>query len=217
MGRCICCGKSLGGMDIPVKLSPDLDSEFCMKCYNNFNDDISQMESAQSLEEFNKYAENILKKVEMFRYRPEVRETFLSYIYKMEADKFHTNEWIKPSEELKKQKNNFMMTTGFGFEGYNITAYKGIVSESVVLGTGFASELKAGLNDLLGTSSEAFSEKINTARNSAAEKLVEKSIGMGCNALIGVYFNYITLSNNMIGVIASGTGVVIEKFQKDSE
>ena len=35
---------------------------------------------------------------------------------------------------------------------------------------------------------------------------------MGANAVIGVDFDYLTFSNNMIGVVANGTAVNIEKI-----
>ena len=37
-------------------------------------------------------------------------------------------------------------------------------------------------------------------------------IDKGGNAIIGIDFDYITFSNNMIGVVANGTAVRIEKL-----
>ena len=42
--------------------------------------------------------------------------------------------------------------------------------------------------------------------------MVEKSIDAGGNALIGVDFDYITFHGNMIGVVANGTSVIVEKL-----
>lgn len=41
-------------------------------------------------------------------------------------------------------------------------------------------------------------------------KLIEKSVSVGGNAVIGVDFDYIVFGNNMIGVVANGTSVIIE-------
>ena len=42
-------------------------------------------------------------------------------------------------------------------------------------------------------------------------QLKENSILKGANAIIGIDIDYITFSNNMIGVVANGTTVIIEK------
>ena len=78
------------------------------------------------------------------------------------------------------------------------------------MGTGFLSELGAGISDLFGSQSEMFSMKLETARESALKNLVKKSVQSGGNAIIGIDFDYITFSNNMIGVVANGTSVEIE-------
>jgi uncharacterized protein YbjQ (UPF0145 family) len=52
--------------------------------------------------------------------------------------------------------------------------------------------------------------KLETARESALKNLVKKSVQSGGNAIIGIDFDYITFSNNMIGVVANGTSVEIE-------
>ena len=57
-----------------------------------------------------------------------------------------------------------------------------------------------------------FSTKLEAAKDAAIQKLISKSISYGGNAVIGIDFDYITFSNNMIGVIANGTSVVIEKI-----
>ena len=78
------------------------------------------------------------------------------------------------------------------------------------MGTGFLSELGASISDLFGSQSEMFSMKLETARESALKNLVKKSVQSGGNAIIGIDFDYITFSNNMIGVVANGTSVEIE-------
>lgn len=113
----------------------------------------------------------------------------------------------KHSEVLK----NFKYTTGYDFEGYKIKEYKGIVSGEVVLGTGFLSEWSASISDTFGTQSNMFANKMVQAKQGAMKKLTENALIKGGNALIGVDFDYITFSNNILGVSANGTAVVIEK------
>ena len=114
--------------------------------------------------------------------------------------------------KVNQYKSEFMMTTGYNFEGYKITKYIDIVSGSVVKGTGLLSETAASFSDLFGTDSGSFSAKLENAKNTAVEILRDKCIYMGANAVIGVDFDYLTFSNNMIGVVANGTAVNIEKI-----
>lgn len=104
-----------------------------------------------------------------------------------------------------------MLTTGFSFEGHTIRRYAGVISAQVVMGTGFLSELSASVSDFLGEENDAFAKKMERAKDAALTKLIEKSIEKGGNAIIGVDFDYITFSSNMIGVVTNGTSVVIEK------
>lgn len=121
------------------------------------------------------------------------------------------------TEELKKnalEKSKFQkLTTGHFFDGYKITDYKGIISGETVIGTGILSEFLASGSDLFGIESNSFSEKMRTAKELSIEKLKIQSALVEGNAIIGIDFDYITLSNNMIGVSANGTAVVIEKVE----
>ena len=58
-----------------------------------------------------------------------------------------------------------------------------------------------------------FEEKLETARHAALDKLIKKSAALGGNAVIGIDIDYNMFSNNVIGVIANGTSVVIRKIR----
>jgi len=103
------------------------------------------------------------------------------------------------------------VTTGYNFEGYSITKYLSVISGQTVMGTGVWSEFSSSLQDFFGLEASVFSSKLDAAKENAFESLKLKAARLGANAIIGVDFDYITFSNNMIGVIANGTGVVIEK------
>ena len=120
------------------------------------------------------------------------------------------NEAVFRQLQIKENIGSHILTTGYNFENYRITSYLGVISGSVVLGTGFLSEFGAGIGDLLGGQVDTFSDKIEQARDLALDKLKEKSAHMGGNAIIGIDFDYITFSNNMIGVVANGTSVIVE-------
>ena len=122
-------------------------------------------------------------------------------------------EQISERENVKYKINEHMLTTGYNFENHKIVAYKGIVSGEVVLGTSFLSEITASFSDFFGTEVNNFSNKLESAKDAATQRLIEKSISVGGNALIGVDFDYIVFGNNMIGVVANGTSVIIEEIR----
>lgn len=114
-------------------------------------------------------------------------------------------------EKVKAEFDSIKVTTGYNFEGYKIVEYKNVISGECVLGTGFLSEFAASLSDLTGTNSGMFSEKLKDAKTIAMGNMKRSCIYEGGNAIIGIDFDYITFANNMIGVVANGTSVVIEK------
>lgn len=116
-------------------------------------------------------------------------------------------------KELDYREKHHMVTTGFQFEGYEIVSYLGIVAGEVVLGTGFLSEFTSSFADFFGVQSGIFEEKLETARHAAMDKLIKKSAALGGNAVIGIDIDYNMFSNNVIGVIANGTSVVIRKIK----
>jgi uncharacterized protein YbjQ (UPF0145 family) len=125
------------------------------------------------------------------------------------------NEEIKFKLMIQKSQTNLKnmrhLTTGNNFDGYKISTYLGIISGESVLGTGFLSEFKANLSDTFGVASYAFSDKLRHAKETAVISLIDSCLEKGGNAIIGISFDYITFTNNLIGVIANGTAVVIER------
>lgn len=129
-----------------------------------------------------------------------------------------TNESKEKAERAQNIEENFYdlekafkVTTGYDFEGYQIVDYKGIVSGDIVLGTGFISEFAASWSDAFGTTSNTFAGKMKTAKQKALKQLMANAMITGANAVIGIDFDYTMFSNNMLGVSANGTAVVIRK------
>lgn len=139
--------------------------------------------------------------------------------YRMGNEEYNEDLWnareakesIREQSMLKNKMACHILTTGYEVSGYKIVDYKGVISGQIVLGTGFLSEFSASVADLFGSQSGLFSDKLEKAKNIAMNKLIEKSIEKGGNAVIGVDFDYITFANNMLGVVANGTSVIIEK------
>lgn len=104
-----------------------------------------------------------------------------------------------------------MITSGYNFEGYKIVEYCGHCTGEAVLGTGFLSSLEASISDILGTTSDLYAEKLNTAKEIAMSALEKKVKSKGANAIIGLDIDFTVFGNDIMGVIANGTAVVIAK------
>lgn len=113
--------------------------------------------------------------------------------------------------------NKIYMTTSNTFQGFNIIEYISVESVEVVLGSGFSSELNAGLADLLGGRSSKFEKKLHDAKEIAFHDLKSIAISKKANAIIGIDIDYTEFSNNMMGVIVTGTIVKIKKDFKNEE
>lgn len=119
---------------------------------------------------------------------------------------------INPFEhsEIKNHK----LTTGYNFEGCHIIKYNGVVSGETVIGTGFLADFKAGMSDLFGVESKAYSYKLKEAKRAAMYDMITESLDLGGNAIIGITYSYVTFAGNMIGISVNGTSVNINRNQK---
>lgn len=225
---CINCGKKIG---IIVK-EPPLDlcdgQILCDDCAKGIKQNLGKLYGAKSLDVFNTLKHEIIQDCANIYNTSAVDavDKKITDIYertvKAQIDKYQT----KPSEErrmdarlavLKKLAEKQLLTTGYDFSGYKIVQYLGVISGEVVLGTGFLSEFSASFSDLFGEESSAFADKLETAKDASIKKLTLKSAEKGGNAIIGVDFDYITFASNMIGVVANGTSVVIERLEDKLE
>ena len=207
---CIKCGKKIGVFSAdPLTLC---DERFlCYDCAGPIKNEMNDLYYAKNVDEFNLLKDKILNTCKS-NYDSSITDDISRRI----TDIFynHTNLCEKQkSEDKKKHIENYFLTTGFDFYGYTIKKYIGVVSGQVVLGTGFLSEFTASFADFFGEESNRFAEKLEKAKNAALEKMILTSDSKGGNAIIGVDFDYITFHGNMIGVVANGTSVVIEKNQ----
>lgn len=112
--------------------------------------------------------------------------------------------------------NGLLITSGFSFEGYEITNYCGICSGESALGTGFLSSFGASVADFVGGNSEMYSNKLKQAKNFALDRLVENAKRLSADAIIGLDIDYVSFSYDIMGVIASGTAVKIRQSQSSA-
>ena len=129
----------------------------------------------------------------------------------------HAEELTTASEEqvklalrqakLKQRQASLIITTTYSVEGRAIAQYLDVVTAEVVLGTGFLSELGAGLADFLGARAGKFQDKLRKAKRIALEELREQAVQIDADAVVGVDLDYMTLAANTLMVTANGTAV----------
>ena len=115
-----------------------------------------------------------------------------------------------------------LISSGFNFEGYRIVKYSGYISGDDAISVqrdmavfGRASSVKDKLLNSL-----------TIIRRNALTELKEAAYALGCNAVIGVDFDYFTLDPETVnatggisylpyvfGVTANGNAVLIEKIE----
>lgn len=120
----------------------------------------------------------------------------------------------------RKAMANMLITSGFNFDGYRITKYSGYISgdDAMSVNRGYAWEKVSVRDELM--------KSLSQIRRNALRELKEAAYDLGCNAVIGVDFDYITLdpeTANFSGgttyqpyvfcVTANGNAVVIEKIE----
>ncbi len=133
----------------------------------------------------------------------------------------NTKETAATNEDIKFQRNlsdanqaeilSVLVSTTENITGYEITEYKNVVSGIAVLGTGFLSELNLGLADIVGSNSSLMESKINQVQELAIYQLKQKAHDICCNAVIGISFSFVPFSGNAVGLIATGTSVIIKQ------
>jgi len=214
------CKEKIGFYDEKLFLVKGTDEGVCTKCLCFFKNLYKDMVELENPEDFDVFLSSTISYIKSKGYSKE----FIAYVSKYIVQeksiaqlKAEESNMDKNQEKLNQLESanysDYMLTTGYNFEGYKITKYKGIVSGEVLLGTGLFSEFSADISDIFGTESTLFSDKLENAKKISLKKLVGKSIEAGGNAIIGVDFDYISIGRNMIGVAANGTSVIIERVE----
>lgn len=152
----------------------------------------------------------------------QIVEAFRAY---QEGQKEETERAAAESELARQQKQealaNLIITPGFSFDGYTITKYSGYISGD------HAVQIERGTQFWFGGATnvaDALMKSLVEIRRQALAELKEAAFDLGCNAIIGVDFDYITVEPEttntkgeikhlpyVFGVTANGNAVVIEK------
>lgn len=204
---CINCEKKIGYIESYRKLISEKEDAFCMKCYDKIASIKESIEKSYRHVDYNKEYESLLTDM---KFSDEAKRSFEEFCINHNENLCNTTEEFEIDLENELLERIFI-TTGYNFQGYDITKYLGVLSGDVVIGTGMLTEISASLSDFLGLNSEKFAIKMEEGKNLATKKLLKKALTLGADGVIGIDFDYITFSNNMIGVSVNGTAVNFSK------
>lgn len=127
---------------------------------------------------------------------------------------------MQAAQQTREALASMLIISGFNFDGYTITKYSGCISgdDAVQIDRGTSSIFSRATD--VGSSPMA---SLNTIRRNAISELKEAAYALGCNAVIGVDFDYLTLDPQtatstggtmylpyVFGVTANGNPVIIE-------
>jgi len=125
------------------------------------------------------------------------------------------------AKEKQQALAGILITSGYSFDGYTITRYSGYISgdDVVQVDRGTVGWFSKGTN--VGAT---LMESLSVIRRNALTELKEAAYALGCNAVIGVDFDYLNLEPEtansqggttylpyVFGVTANGNAVIIEK------
>jgi uncharacterized protein YbjQ (UPF0145 family) len=125
--------------------------------------------------------------------------------------------------ERNQKLAGILITSGFNFEGHTITKYSGYISGDDAIEVNRPSQGFFGGMGKQSVGASLMASLVQIRRNALTE-MKEAALALGCNAIIGVDFDYLTLdpetaSNQggtlylpyVFGVTANGNAVIIEK------
>ena len=159
-----------------------------------------------------------------------LKETWTSYVIEDsnvdKAVRMYAEFKAQQAEKKKRAMAKMLITSGFSFDGYTITKYSGYISgdDAISVDRGLA---------VFGSDTGVKDKLLNSLveiRRNALRELKEAAYELGCNAVIGVDFDYITLDPQtkdllatggisyqpyVFAVTANGNAVVIEKNGED--
>lgn len=150
-----------------------------------------------------RYANSQLANIESI---PGFNPTSINKYVKEEA-----NAYKSENKKIRENINTMLITSGFNFEGYIIKEYIKFISSEVVLGMGAFQGFTAAISNLAGTESNALKDKLNEAKNIVNDAIINQAANLGANAIIGVDIDYTMFGGELLGVIMSGTAVIVDK------
>lgn len=123
---------------------------------------------------------------------------------------------IEKRQQIEAALKGMLLTTGNVFEGYKIIKYIDVYFDEIVFGMGFTKSLSASIDNLqaafYGEEATVVTKRLNEVKNILKERLMEKAVENGANALLGIDFESSSIGDLMM-VSMTATAVVIEPEQ----
>ncbi|MBP3657254.1 MAG: heavy metal-binding domain-containing protein [Clostridia bacterium] len=238
---CMSCGRDIGFFSGENVIAPGSARCLCDKCYAFFGVEANKVKALDNASEVRDCYQNACRLIRNSGLRNQeaiLAELEKLYTSKMDAiaqsskDASITAEELAQAHEQEKREEaakkramaQMLITSGFQFDGYRIVKYSGYISGDdaiqVARATWFGGTVNVG---------EALMDSLVKIRRKALQELKEAAYELGCNAVIGVDFDYITLEPEkanfnggttylpyVFGVTANGNAVVIEKIEDDA-
>lgn len=167
-----------------------------------------------------KFRLNLMKERELLAQEQELREKEVEAARQAVRDEELAA--ARAASEKKQAMASMLITSGFNFDGYTITKYSGYISgDSAISMDRPTHGWLGGVSKDVGGDLLAGLAQI---RRKALEELKEAAYALGCNAVVGVDFDYLTLDPEtatngggtlylpfLFAVTANGNAVIIEK------
>jgi uncharacterized protein YbjQ (UPF0145 family) len=107
--------------------------------------------------------------------------------------------------------NPLWVTTTFGFEGYRISRYLGVVRGITVRSRSVVGNFVGSIQTLVGGNITIYTELCEHARQEAYDLMMEHARQMGANAVVAMRYDANEVMDGVTEVLAYGTAVIIEK------
>lgn len=112
---------------------------------------------------------------------------------------------------MAEKKIDIMMTSGEGFEGYDIVEYLGFIDAQHVTSSNVFKGFVAGATDMSDSEGEKMVARMEQANESVMQKLTKQAKRKGADAIIGVTVTCNQFANYSLGTQATGTAVKLQK------
>jgi uncharacterized protein YbjQ (UPF0145 family) len=108
----------------------------------------------------------------------------------------------------------YMVTTAFTLDGFQIARNLGIVRGIVVRSRSIFGNIGAGLQTLVGGNITLYSSLCEKTRQHAFELMLSHAAELGANAVIGMRYDATEIMNGVTEVLAYGTAVFVEPVRR---
>lgn len=220
MPTCINCDSRTGFNLAGYSLEGD--KTICANCYEAL-ENFSVLKKYKDIDDFNQTYDLVNKEMVEKNFNQESIDyinDYLSMVKKRLTDFFEEKAEDEESQKFlddysrvtKDQIKNHFVTTGFDFQGYKITNYRGVVNGTDIIVAPFTEDFFDTAVTFAGKRARTFISSLKYIQNAALNDAITESIVFGGNAIIGLSFNLFPLGKDMFTIVATGTAVTIEKI-----